>query len=148
MPPREVARGLLFDDDRRILMIHWRDPVTGKEFFEPPGGQREPHESLVEALRREVAEETGIVDVVVGDFLTELEHSFTFAGEYFDCVEHYFACSVSGRTRTAPRLDEIEESGVLGTRWMTIEELRGLPANEVEPPGLLTILDALELGSS
>ena len=43
---------MLFDDDGRLLMLHWRDPMTRHEFWEPPGGLRESDETFEGALRR------------------------------------------------------------------------------------------------
>ena len=81
---RDVARALLFDDEGRLLMLHWRDPVTGHDFLEPPGGALESGETFQETLRREIAEESGITQVDVGDFVTEIDHAFTFAEEGYD----------------------------------------------------------------
>jgi 8-oxo-dGTP pyrophosphatase MutT (NUDIX family) len=143
-PRREVARALLFDDELRILLIHWRDPDTGREFFEPPGGQREAGESYENALRREIAEETGILDIEIGDVLTELDHSFTFAGVRYDCFERYFFCRVAGTRRTQPILDAVEGEGILGTQWFTRADLRRRPVDDFEPPELLAMLHRLD----
>ena len=75
-----VAAGFIRDDDGRVLMI--LSPKRGWEF---PGGQVEEGESLSDAVRREVREETGIdvrVDQLAGVY-TNLRHSiviFTFLG--------------------------------------------------------------------
>jgi 8-oxo-dGTP pyrophosphatase MutT (NUDIX family) len=136
---REVARGLLFDDER-VLLIHWRDPVTGHEFLEPPGGLVEAGESLEDAVRREIAEETGLAGVEVDRFLTEVHHVFTFAGELYDCRERYYLCRLTGDGRAARVLDPVEASGIVGVEWVGVEDLAGRPADSLEPPQLLEML--------
>jgi 8-oxo-dGTP pyrophosphatase MutT (NUDIX family) len=136
---RDVARGLLFDGDR-MLMIHWRDPVTGHEFLEPPGGLCEPGESFEDTVRREIAEESGMTDVRVDDFVTEIRHMFTFAEERYDCLERYYLCRLVGRARTPAVLDPIEEKGIVGVEWVRVRDLVSYPAGLVEPPDLLGML--------
>jgi 8-oxo-dGTP pyrophosphatase MutT (NUDIX family) len=143
MPRREVARALLFDDAHRILLIHWRDPDTGREFFEPPGGHREAGESFQDALRREIAEETGILDIEIGDLQAELEHSFTFAGVRYDCSERFFLCLLTGTRRTQPSLDVVESEGILGAHWFSGPDFAARPPDDFEPPELITMLRRL-----
>lgn len=142
-PRREVARALLFDDGHRILLIHWRDPDTGREFFEPPGGHRERGESYEDALRREIAEETGILDLEIGHVLAEIDHSFTFAGVRYDCSERFFVCQLAGTRRTQPSLDDVESQGILGTRWFSGPDLAARSPDDFEPPELLAMIHRL-----
>jgi 8-oxo-dGTP pyrophosphatase MutT (NUDIX family) len=138
---RDVVRGLVFDDDGRILLLRWRDPVTGKEFFEPPGGQREPGESHEGALIREIAEESGLVDVEVHGEIGVIDHAFTFAGKDYDCVERYFSCRVTGPGRTELSLDAVEATGVVGAEWFTPGELATLEVDVLEPPQLRALVE-------
>jgi len=140
---RDVARALLFDDEGRIVMVHWRDPVTGHEFLEPPGGVREPGESFEETVRREIAEETGIVEVDVGDLLMEIDHAFTFAGEHYNCRERYFVCRMVGIDLRPTLLDPVEESGIVGVEWWTLEDLATQPPERLEPPQVLDMIRSL-----
>ena len=140
---REVARALLFDEDDRILMVHWRDPATGHEFVEPPGGLREAGESFEDALRREIAEETGLTQVDVVDLVTEIDHRFTFGGEDYDCRERYFACRLSGPRMAPPSRDAVEQAGMIGVAWLDVADLAARPPDQVEPPELLEMLRRL-----
>jgi 8-oxo-dGTP pyrophosphatase MutT (NUDIX family) len=141
---RSVARALLFDHDRRILLIHWRDPETGREFWEPPGGRREERETYVDAIRRELVEETGFTEVAIDGFVKDLEHRFTFAGQLYDCVERYFICHLIGKEATEPRRDALEEAGIVDIRWFRVDELERIPAEHLEPPELLSMLRLIE----
>jgi 8-oxo-dGTP pyrophosphatase MutT (NUDIX family) len=144
--PREVARALLFRDNELVL-IHWRDPLTGAEFLEPPGGEREPGESWEQALQRELAEEAGVSEVEVGPLVACIDHNFTFAGEYYECVERYYLCRLAGPGRVELDLDVVESSGIVGTRWLTTAEVEALPARRLQPPQLKSILCSLSGGS-
>jgi 8-oxo-dGTP pyrophosphatase MutT (NUDIX family) len=141
--PREVARGLLFDQEGRLLMVHWRDPVTGHEFLEPPGGQREAGETFKEAVRREIREETGLKEVEVGELVTEIRHRFKFGGNDYDSHERYFACCLAGDATGSTAFDPIEDAGIVGIEWVIVQELIRLPADQVEPQQLLEMLRRL-----
>ena len=137
--PRDVARALLFDEGGRVLLVHWRDPLTGREFLEPPGGAREPGETYEDALRREIAEETGIGGVEVGAFAAERRHEFTFGGRGYDRLERYYLCRVVRRERGETHLDPVEAEGIVGVEWWDVDDL-GASSLSLEPPGLLEML--------
>ncbi|HNW33970.1 MAG TPA: NUDIX domain-containing protein [Candidatus Ozemobacteraceae bacterium] len=59
------VRCLCFRHDRLLLIRHF-SPVTKREFWALPGGLVEKGETLVEAARRELAEETGIQGIPTG----------------------------------------------------------------------------------
>ena len=66
---RPTARVLLFDPDDRILLMKGRLPSNpdAPGVWFTIGGGIEPGESLYEAAAREVIEETGFTDVVLGE---------------------------------------------------------------------------------
>jgi len=72
MTPRpEVCVGaVIVDDDRLLLIRRGHGPAAGEWSF--PGGRVEFGETMVEALVREVKEETGL-DVAVGDYIGHVE---------------------------------------------------------------------------
>jgi ADP-ribose pyrophosphatase YjhB (NUDIX family) len=79
---RVAARVVLVDRAGRTLLFRGGDPhrpEIGTWWFTPGGGVEEG-ESLVEAARREVFEETGIELTDVGDPLLRREVRFTFEG--------------------------------------------------------------------
>ncbi|WP_112231449.1 NUDIX domain-containing protein [Lentzea atacamensis] len=60
--PRVGARVLLLDAHDRVLLIHACDPLDrGRDWWELPGGGLDEGEEPVDAARREVAEETGMI---------------------------------------------------------------------------------------
>lgn len=57
------------DDGTRILLTHWRHPDGLGQGWTLPGGGMEPGETVVDAIVREVMEETGyrvVVDEILG----------------------------------------------------------------------------------
>ncbi|WP_347515555.1 NUDIX hydrolase [Mesorhizobium sp. CAU 1741] len=59
MAPIRAVSAAIFHDDRFLLVRRGRAPALGLYAF--PGGRVEPGETLEEAVRREVSEETGAV---------------------------------------------------------------------------------------
>ena len=62
-----VAVGAVVVREGHLLLVQ-RDKAPGEGLWAVPGGQVVPGESLIEAVRREVREETGL-DVSVGDIV-------------------------------------------------------------------------------
>ena len=56
-PPIRIAAALVIDADNKLLLVRKRDTTA----FMQPGGKIEPGEVPVEALRRELCEELGLV---------------------------------------------------------------------------------------
>jgi ADP-ribose pyrophosphatase YjhB (NUDIX family) len=114
-----VAAAIVKGD--QALAIRRRD----NNKWEPPGGTLEPDESLLDGLRREVSEETG---VAIGEA--------TLTGVYKNMkqgiVALVFRCE---NGETEPRTsNEVAE-----TRWMTPEEIR----KQMDPAYACRLLDAL-----
>uniref|UniRef100_J1RTR5 Nudix hydrolase domain-containing protein n=2 Tax=Streptomyces auratus AGR0001 TaxID=1160718 RepID=J1RTR5_9ACTN len=121
---RQVSRIVLLDPDDRILLLHGFEPARPTEtWWFTPGGGLEGTESHEEAARRELAEETGITDAVLGPVLWKRRCAFPFDGRRWEQDEWYYL----GRTdRTATDLGgqtELERRSVSGLRWWTSEEL-------------------------
>jgi ADP-ribose pyrophosphatase YjhB (NUDIX family) len=77
-----------------LLVRRGRPPAVGR--WSIPGGRVEHGETITEAVRREVAEETG-VDVVVGDLVGWVER--IGAGHHFVILDFHAAPAMPG---TAP----------------------------------------------
>jgi 8-oxo-dGTP diphosphatase len=70
-----VAVGLLQDDQGRVLLAKRHEHVHQGGLWEFPGGKREAHESLSQALRRELLEELAI-EVVAHRSLIRVHHQY------------------------------------------------------------------------
>jgi acetyl-CoA carboxylase carboxyl transferase subunit beta len=94
-----------------------------------PGGRVEPGESLQEAARREVREETGL-DVAVGRELGVVDREYVDAAGRARVLEiHDFDATVVGGELTAGD-DAVE------VRWMSLRDLEAAPLT----PDLIEIL--------
>src|SRR5699024_278088 len=65
----DVAVGVLIDRHKGLLIAQRRPDVPGAGCWEFPGGKHEPGESMLDCLKRELAEEIGITDLVVAPLI-------------------------------------------------------------------------------
>lgn len=101
--PRGIA-------DAHWLLLHRTQPF---EAWDPPGGRVEAEEDLVQAVRREVREETGLAVEVGGPcyaFLT------------FYKGERLLAVSMACRPLGDPDTISLEADGTAGWTWATARE--------------------------
>lgn len=113
---------------RLLLVLRGREPGAG--LWSIPGGKVEPGESHVEAVRREVLEETDL-DVSVGEPVGTVERPAP-GGDVF-VIHDYRAGLAAGGAADAVRAgDDAADAG-----WFTPAELRALPT----VPGLVEALD-------
>ena len=129
-PPRVAVGAIAFDDDSRVLLVQ-RGKPPGVGLWTVPGGKLAPGEALVDAVAREVREETGL-EVEVGDLVTIVER--VIRGDDGDIAYHYvihdYAVRVVGGSLTAG--DDASDA-----RWVSEAELAELSLTE----GLLPVLD-------
>jgi 8-oxo-dGTP pyrophosphatase MutT (NUDIX family) len=123
---RTAVRLLVVDEEGRLLLLHYRTPDTGEDFWCTPGGALDRGESLAGAARRELREETGLdrAHLDLGPRLWTREHRFRIGdGRLFAQQEHYFALRVTGFEPDAAGLGDFERRAVVEHRWWTPAEL-------------------------
>jgi 8-oxo-dGTP diphosphatase len=129
--PLRCAAGVVVDDDGRVF-IQRRSP-TRKLFpdtWDIVGGHLEPGESVDDALRREVEEETGWkVSIVLG---TIGEHRY-FGEDGLERHETDFLIRVDGDL-SRPRLEAGKHTAY---KWITRDEIDVLDENNGIDDGLL-----------
>lgn len=118
-----VAAAIVEGD--RVLAIRRRD--NGK--WEPPGGTLELGETILDGLRREVSEETGleIRSPVLSGIYKNMPRGI---------VALVFRCEAEGQASTT---DEVAE-----VKWMTAEEV----GTHLDPAYGCRLLDALAFGTA
>lgn len=110
LPHYEVTAGVVWNSDGRFLIAQRPPEGLLGGLWEFPGGKREPHETLEECLRRELAEELEI-EVVVGPPLTEVQQAYT----HFRITLYAFHCRlVGGQPRAL---------GCADWRWTTLGDV-------------------------
>ena len=123
---RLSAKGFLVDARGRLLLLDCTDPARPDvRWWELPGGGVEPGEQEVDALVREVLEETGLAvsPADVGPLVWTQESTFLHRGR-----RHWTRCTgrvvrVGADPAVEPALMEDEKDTILGRRWWTSEEL-------------------------
>lgn len=130
LPLRASCRGLVFDDDGRVLLAKHRinDETT---VWVGPGGGVEDGESLVAALARELFEETGLVltDQTAPALVWTQENRFPEMEShgYSGVAGHFFVVPLTAFTRDAgPLLDAVHhpyEDGVLDMHWWSLADV-------------------------
>ncbi|MGH2509709.1 MAG: NUDIX hydrolase [Ktedonobacteraceae bacterium] len=119
---RVSVSALIFQEER-VLLAHRRDI----DWWNLPGGAVDPRETLEEALRREVREETGLeieVGQLVGVYSKPLKQELVLS----------FRCTITGGTLNVCEDDEIDESCYFAPD--------ALPANTL-PKHRQRVMDAL-----
>lgn len=144
---RRAARVVLLDPDGRVLLLR-HDPAPGTSeaaCWYLPGGGIMPFEALEAAARRELREEVGISELVLGPVIGQRpDVSFVFRGHRIVQDEWYLAGRVSSPHVGSGLRGDGEQRAVDAHRWWSMDELAAC-GEEVVPPGLAgLVLQAAE----
>ncbi|TAN29796.1 MAG: NUDIX domain-containing protein [Actinomycetota bacterium] len=135
--PRPAVRAMLIDNDLRLLLLKGRDStVDGSEpWWFTVGGGIHANETPLEAIRREVFEETGrhILEFQRTPFARAFK--FIFEGREYFQQEVYFMARTASFDPAARHLTQMESRSIIGSRWWTLNEL--LHTNETIYPSQL-----------
>ncbi len=129
MPPpmraRVAARVLVVDRDQAVLLFRGGDPArpeAGTWWFTPGGGV-DPGESLADAARRELLEETGLAVEDLGSVRFDRVVVFEFEGERFQQHEHFFAVRVDRFEPDVRGWTDVERRSMGESEWWTAAEI-------------------------
>jgi A/G-specific adenine glycosylase len=109
-PHYDVTAGVIWRGEQVLIAQRPLDGLLGG-MWEFPGGKKEPEETLVECLKRELWEELGI-EVEVGQQLTVVRHAYT----HFRITVYAFECRYGSSNE--PSALQVED-----WRWITLDEL-------------------------
>jgi 8-oxo-dGTP pyrophosphatase MutT (NUDIX family) len=133
---RRAARVVLDDGRGRVLVQRVRvhdDPGQGS-WWELPGGGLEVGETTRDAARREVAEETGYLEVDVGPPIATGRVRYRASAGVAEQHETIHAARLTGHQRVATALQGAEAAGLLEVAWLDLGELSD--GRRVDPPEL------------
>jgi 8-oxo-dGTP pyrophosphatase MutT (NUDIX family) len=120
--PRPTARVLLIDGRDRVLLFLMNSD-DGQVFWCPPGGGVEPGETHEQAARRELIEETGWSDPVLGPHLGDRRHVVAWGGVTYDCRERWYLARVESLVVDRSGWTQEEAVEMTAARWWTSDEL-------------------------
>lgn len=121
---RRALRALVLDPADRVLLVRFEFP--GRSIWATPGGGAEPGETDEEALRRELDEELGLLDVEIGPHIWNRTHIVPFIdGQWDGQQDRMFLVRVDPFEPT-PRLtwERLRAERLHEIRWWTLDELR------------------------
>ncbi|MGO4169939.1 NUDIX domain-containing protein [Novosphingobium sp. YAF33] len=121
---RRAVRAVLLTPDQKVLLIRIQPPVDAA-FWVMPGGGIGPGEDPVDALRRELREELGLVRCQPGPVVWLRHHTFDWDGRRLSQREEYRIVPV-GRF-DARMLDPREARFVTALRWWPLGDLAHAP---------------------
>ncbi len=112
------------DELYRVLLFQGQDPSDpSKIYWCPVGGGLEPGETSEDAARREVREETGLVDFDLGPHVWSRQDRYSFNGEHYHVNETWFLSRVSVFEIDTTALYGLERVSFVQYRWWTQSEL-------------------------
>ena len=135
---RHTARVLLLDPDGRILLLKGRLPSdpTGPGAWFTVGGGINPGESLKDAARREILEETGFAVEAISEVVWRGALDFKDRkGRPWVQHEAFMIARCAGGEPSRAGWDALERELVDDIRWWTLADLRDC-AEAVYPAGL------------
>ena len=127
-PSASVAAFIL--NERGELLVTRRKREPGRGTLDLPGGFCDIGESIDEALRREVKEETAL-EVTKAEFVCSLPNKYRYSGFEVPTLDIFFVCEVSNHTEFAVA-DDVDEA-----MWLRLEDIH------TEEFGLRSVRQAL-----
>lgn len=141
---REAARALVLTPSFDVLLVRFEFPAGTR--WALPGGGIDPGETAVTALQRELAEEVGLHQAVIGAHLWNRLHVVPFLNGQFDGQrEQVHLVEVPARFEPAPALtwEQLRAEYVHEVRWWHLDDIRDATHLRFVPGDLAALVDAL-----
>ncbi len=116
---RHAVKAIIIHENK-ILLIQ-----TNKGDFKFPGGGVEENENHIEALLREVREETGYINFIVKDFfgiVIERKIDKFKSDHLFQMNSYYYICALKNKETVHQELDAYETLQEFKPKWVNLED--------------------------
>ncbi len=144
-PVRKAARVLVVDCSARALLVRFADRL-GQSWWAAPGGGLEAGEDHQSAARRELVEELGRSDLVLGPAIGRRRHTLRLeSGRWMTQEEAWWLSRRATFEVAAEHLERLVAEQVVELRWWSAEELRRAGAVCV-PRMLPELIEAVAAG--
>lgn len=123
---RNAVKAIILDENM-ILLNRCNSPEIG-DYFALPGGGQSQHETMEDAVVREVLEETGYT-VVPKAFVALYEEIYTCHSvrqrhpDHSHKILHVFRCVLSDKARGAAVEQDLHQTGCA---WVDLDDISGL----------------------
>ncbi len=121
---RQAVRALLVTPDRHVLLCRFEFPT--RTVWALPGGGLDPGETHLEALHRELIEEVGLHDPVIGAHVWNREHIIPHDdGRWDGQRDRYYMVEATERFEPTPALswEQLRAERLHELRWWRLEEI-------------------------
>jgi 8-oxo-dGTP pyrophosphatase MutT (NUDIX family) len=115
----EAAGGLVYNEEGACLFIYRRDK------WDLPKGKLDEGELPMEAAKREVEEECGVVVTAVNELLAETYHLYSLKKKVVFKKTFWYAMAVSGKPNLIPQAEE----DITEACWLLKNQLAEVKAN-------------------
>lgn len=119
---RHSVRVLLLDEEGRLLLLRAEDAENGPFWF-PVGGGLEDGEDAPTAAAREVAEETGLKEFMLGPEVWTRRHVFTWRGVKWDQRERWYMARVAHFEPDRSAMTHEEKTDLADFRWWSLMDM-------------------------
>jgi len=139
MEIRKCSRLLIVNEKNQLLLFLYKDEHSRDPFWATAGGELKQGETYLEAARRELYEETGLVNDI-GELVAEREDVFAVARSVPAIwQEKYFLveCSLNSEVFAASWTEE-EKSTIQRWGWWSLDDMKS--TGTIFKPGILPIM--------
>lgn len=129
---RQAVRALLVTDDHHVLLVRFEFPT--RTVWALPGGGLDPGETHLDALHRELIEEVGLADPVVGPHVWNREHIIPFEdGQWDGQQDRFYLVEARERFEPTPALswEQLRSERLHELRWWHVDEIEAATSDDV-----------------
>ena len=121
---RQAVRALLITPDAHVLLVRFEFPT--RTVWALPGGGLDPGETHLVALHRELIEEVGLRDAVVGAHVWNRDHIIAFEDGLWDGQrDRFYVVQAAERFEPTPALtwEQLRAERLHELRWWHVDDI-------------------------